>query len=68
VNLFRASSVSPNDQKADDKTQGRDTGQDVKNCRMVSINHAATGGKGEPRRILPECGRGSEADRARTGG
>jgi hypothetical protein len=39
------SSVRPNDQKADNKTQGRDTGQNVKNFRLVSISHAAKGSK-----------------------
>jgi hypothetical protein len=49
MNLFRASSVCPNDQKADDKTQGRDTGQSVKNFRLESISHAAKAGKGDTR-------------------
>jgi len=34
------SSAFPNDQNADDKAQGRDTGQNVKNCRVESISHA----------------------------
>src|SRR5271155_1713518 len=32
-------SVRPNDQKSDDKTQGRDTGQNVQNCRVISVSH-----------------------------
>jgi len=67
------SSVCPNDQKADDKTQGRGTGQTVKNCRRpVSMSHAVqlikvspavfcrnAGGALEVLKPVPRGGKGS---------